>query len=170
MKMPLRAWRKLVRFTETLRVGPRLAALCYGRADERAQRHESYRAFEAFARGPQPKPDDPRDYYIRTMTRYATSNVDGIIEDCTAVLQTNPGVAYSLKGEYDRALDDFGRALQLNPGDGATLHNRGMAYYGKGDSRRAIRDFDNTLHLKPDMATPQTQVRGLSAGSEAHDE
>src|SRR5690348_5197538 len=37
----------------------------------------------------------------------------------------NRGIAYQNKGDYDRAIADFTRALGLNPNDNKALNNRG---------------------------------------------
>jgi tetratricopeptide (TPR) repeat protein len=54
--------------------------------------------------------------------------VDTVIDGCTAIILSgqepreklatafdNRGVAYRRKGEYDRALEDYEQAMQLNP-------------------------------------------------------
>ena len=56
------------------------------------------------------------------------------------------------KGDYDRAIADFDRAIQLKPDDAVAYANRGWAYDDKGDYDRAIADFDRAIQLKPDYA------------------
>ena len=46
---------------------------------------------------------------------------------------TNRGNAYFRRGEYDRAIQDYDRALELNPHLGLPYTNRGVAYASKGD-------------------------------------
>jgi tetratricopeptide (TPR) repeat protein len=60
------------------------------------------------------------------------------------------GSAYSEIGGYDRAIEDFDRALKLKPDSEAALLNRGNSYFGKGDYDRAIADYDRAIALKPD--------------------
>ena len=64
----------------------------------------------------------------------------------------NRGNAYAAKGEYDRAIDDYNQALQLNPNDTEAYNNRGIVYGAKGDKQKAIADFQTCLKL---AQTPQ---------------
>jgi tetratricopeptide (TPR) repeat protein len=65
----------------------------------------------------------------------------------------NRGLAYRLKGDYDRAIADYAQAIKLNGKFAAAFNNRGVAYDKKGDYDRAIADFDQAIKLK---ATTET--------------
>ena len=62
------------------------------------------------------------------------------------------GVVWFQKGEYDRAIDDFMKALEMAP-EGRenyiVYYNRGVAYYKNRDYDRAIQDFNTSLQLTP---------------------
>ena len=60
----------------------------------------------------------------------------------------NRGVAYRRKGEYDRALQDYEQAIQLNPDNANAYNNRGIIYRIKGDYERAIADYGEAIWLK----------------------
>lgn len=88
------------------------------------------------------------------------------IEACTALIQSgqetienlsaafyNRGNAYRHKDELDRAIHDYDRALELNPGNANALDNRGVAYTLKGDYAHAISDFDDALRFNPGNLT-----------------
>jgi tetratricopeptide (TPR) repeat protein len=62
------------------------------------------------------------------------------------------GNVYYHKGDYNRAIADYGQAIQLKPDNAAAYYNRGVAYYHKSDTDRAIADFDQAIQLKPDDA------------------
>ena len=62
------------------------------------------------------------------------------------------GNAYSHKGEYDRAIEDFGKAIALNPKYAKAYINRGNAYYHKGEYDRATKDYDKAIALDPKYA------------------
>jgi lipoprotein NlpI len=92
-------------------------------------------------------------------------NPDLAIEHCTramnsphlvglvlAILLSNRGAAYQFKGDYDRAIQDYGRALQAESGFRSVLTERGAAYASKGDYHRAIQDFNDAILLLPDDA------------------
>ena len=53
----------------------------------------------------------------------------------------NRGNAYNQKGEYDRAIEDYAKAIELKPHDANTYYNRGIAYYSKDDFISAICRF-----------------------------
>jgi tetratricopeptide (TPR) repeat protein len=87
--------------------------------------------------------------------------VDTVIDGCTAIIQSgqepreklatafdNRGVAYRRKGEYDRALQDYEQAIQLNPSNATAYNNRGIIYRIKGEYARAIADYDEAIWLK----------------------
>jgi tetratricopeptide (TPR) repeat protein len=64
---------------------------------------------------------------------------------------TNRGDAYQHKGETDRAIDDYDRALKLNPGFSLAYNNRGAAYGRKGDLERAIADYEQAVRIDPQL-------------------
>jgi lipoprotein NlpI len=59
------------------------------------------------------------------------------------------GNAYNEQGDYDRAIDDYNEALQLNPKHANALSNRGVAYGHKGEYDLAIQSYDEALRLNP---------------------
>jgi len=59
------------------------------------------------------------------------------------------GVAYRLKGDPDRAIQDYSQAIKLNGKFTAAYINRGVAYDRKGDYDHAISDYDQAIKLKP---------------------
>ena len=40
----------------------------------------------------------------------------------------NRGIAYGDKGEYDKAIEDYSKAIELNPEYAEAYNNRGNAY------------------------------------------
>lgn len=66
----------------------------------------------------------------------------------------NRGKAYFRQREYDTAIDDYDRAIELNPKDAALFDARGSAYYHKADYERAISDYTEAIRLQPEDANP----------------
>src|SRR5262245_4899938 len=73
-------------------------------------------------------------------------------------LDRNYGAAYFSRGlvrkrqrDYDGAISDFTRSIQLKPMPEAYL-NRGATLKDKGDPDGAMLDYDKAIELKPDYA------------------
>ena len=54
-----------------------------------------------------------------------------------------------LNGEYDSAVGDYNRAIELNPKDALAYLNRGRAYYNKTSYDLAIVDFTKAIEINP---------------------
>ena len=81
------------------------------------------------------------------------STPDVPIDGCTVVIKTgdqilrnlataynNRGVAYRVKTNYAKAIDDFNEAVRLVPNNANAFNNRGVAYKNIGDLDRAVAD------------------------------
>jgi tetratricopeptide (TPR) repeat protein len=69
------------------------------------------------------------------------------------IAYNNRGNAYTTKGEYDRAVQDYDQSIKLDPGYARAFNNRGVAYQKKGEYDRAISDFDEAIKLDPNYAS-----------------
>ena len=61
-------------------------------------------------------------------------------------------MTYYKKGDYDRAIVDFDKVIELNPDDAEAYYNRGNAYYEKQEFAQSIRDYSKAIELKPQFA------------------
>jgi tetratricopeptide (TPR) repeat protein len=61
------------------------------------------------------------------------------------------GFGFLIKKQYDRAIKDFGKAIEVDPNYAAALHNRGNAYRNKGQYGLAIADYDRAIALDPNF-------------------
>lgn len=68
------------------------------------------------------------------------------------------GRLYMSKGQYDQAISEFNKALEINPKYVNAYLYRGIAYMQKGQHDQAISEFNSLLRLKPGLATA---YRGL---------
>jgi tetratricopeptide (TPR) repeat protein len=100
------------------------------------------------------------------MVRYVAEDWDGAIEHFTDALALTAdqaskllghnviyykrGFSYAAKGDFERAIADYGRAIELDPGNADYWIGRGVTRLRKGDD--AIADFDRAIQLKPDNA------------------
>jgi Flp pilus assembly protein TadD len=62
------------------------------------------------------------------------------------------GKAAFEKEDYDRAIADYTKAIQLEPNNAEAYKLRGDAYAGKGDLDRAIADLSKVIQFDPDDA------------------
>jgi lipoprotein NlpI len=95
------------------------------------------------------------------MKRSALAGLLGFVLSCLAACDkssrdantfTSAGVTHLQRGERDRAIRDFDRALAIRPGLMVAWRNRGLAYKQKGDFERALADYDQAILLSPSDA------------------
>lgn len=58
------------------------------------------------------------------------------------------GIAFLESGDTEKALQDFGESLRLNP-SALCYYNRALAWMGKGEDERALNDLDEAIRLAP---------------------
>ena len=62
------------------------------------------------------------------------------------------GFSYYLKGDFERAISDFTRAIELRPNYPKAYNSRGVAYMQGGyGAAKSVPDFDRAIELKPDF-------------------
>ncbi|MGO8749241.1 MAG: tetratricopeptide repeat protein [Thermoguttaceae bacterium] len=71
------------------------------------------------------------------------------------------GISLDKKGEYDKAIVQFDKALSIDPQSAPALMWRGHAWHSKGDYDEAIADYGAVLRIQPNL------VRAYSARSNA---
>ena len=65
----------------------------------------------------------------------------------------NPrGIARLKNGEYDHAIADFSKAIELDPENVMAYQQRGITYYCKEDIDKAIEDYNAAIALDPEFA------------------
>ena len=79
------------------------------------------------------------------------------------------GVTYFRRKQYDQAISDFSKALELNPKYSFTYVNRGLAYDRKGLSDQAISDYSKALEINPKDYRAYF-YRGYAYGRKGQDE
>lgn len=95
---------------------------------------------------------------------------DAAIEDLTESITLAPndesyaarGFAYNARREYDKAIQDFTRALAINSRNVLAYHNRGFSYNAKQEYNKAVEDFSAAIRLKPNDHPSAYNNRGLA--------
>jgi tetratricopeptide (TPR) repeat protein len=95
---------------------------------------------------------------------------DAIISACSAQIITgkdlaislrNRGFGYALKNDYDRAIADYDRSIEIDPKSAKAFDLRGNAYRDRHDEEHAIADYDQAIKLDPNTAVA-LRDRGLA--------
>ena len=104
---------------------------------------------------------DAQDYLQRGFESHQNDNLDDAIEYYTEFIRLDPadtsnvsvayysrGIAYGAKNEYNPAIEDYNRAIRLNPNFAEAYNNRGYAYHKKGEIDHSIEDYDKAIQIK----------------------
>ena len=71
---------------------------------------------------------------------------------------SNQGAAYAAKGQHDRAISEFNKALEINPQHAEIYYNRGMVYRAKEQYDQAISDYNKAIEIND---TDFEAIKGL---------
>ena len=107
-----------------------------------------------------------QDYAQFSKQCYGSGGPDQTIIACTAVIAAglaekddlaaafkSRGSAYDAKHQYEKAIDDYDRAVAINSTDADTFNNRGTSQRSLGHYDRAIADFDKATAINPSNAS-----------------
>lgn len=81
-------------------------------------------------------------FYLKNLTKRET----------IGVLLSERGTVYKEHGFYDKAIADYTRAIEINPGDADAYFGRGQVYYEQGHYDRAVVDYTKSIELNPEDA------------------
>lgn len=122
-------------------------------------------------------PNDTRGYFLRGNLLGALGEYAGAVEDFTRVIELNPldVAGYRLRADSNRleatmlerlsvpvdfdiyrqrALEDYTRALAIDPDDEGSRFGRALTYAEMGEAENALADFDILLEGVPEDAIP----------------
>ena len=71
------------------------------------------------------------------------------------------GYKSAISGNYQQAINDYNKAIQLNPQLATAYNNRGLAYDNLGNYQQAINDYNKAIQLNPQFALAYNN-RGLA--------
>lgn len=78
------------------------------------------------------------------------------------------GASYANKGEHDRAIEAYTRAIELDLNKAEYYYSRGMSYAKKGEDEKAINDYNRAIQLESDKADYYFE-RAMSYSKRDHD-
>jgi tetratricopeptide (TPR) repeat protein len=92
---------------------------------------------------------------------YGKSTVQQPVTPQTAGNFLDRGILFASRSEFDRAIEDYNTALQINPNYAIAYTNRGIAYANKGMYDRAIEDYTAALRIDTNSVLAYTG-RGMA--------
>ena len=87
-----------------------------------------------------------------------------LMTGCVNPLATNfynSGVEKHEKGDYQGAIADYNKAIEINPQYVNAYYNRGVAKYRSKDYQGAIADYTKVIEINPQFASAYS-IRGAS--------
>lgn len=81
-----------------------------------------------------------------------TLRLIGVFGPIDAFAYYNRGLAYADKGDYDKAISDYTKAVELDPKLAGAYNGRGNAFYDKGAFDNTIADYNSAIQLTPKWA------------------
>ncbi|MDA8004048.1 MAG: tetratricopeptide repeat protein [Alphaproteobacteria bacterium] len=116
------------------------------RAEEAIERSDFDRATALCTEAIGLNSDNYQAYHMRGVCRVERGKHDAGVNLRSKVLKLDPTI---MKGEYELAIEDFNKAIEIGRYYPRAYHSRGLAYMLKGDFKRAIADYDRVIAMNP---------------------
>jgi len=108
-------------------------------------------------------PKDPDFLYLRGIINNSAGRYGKAVDDFTAALESdkngerykiylNRGVAYHFMLDFESAMSDFTKAIELNDTAASVYQGRAMLHYEMKDYTAAVEDFNKVLELGQENA------------------
>lgn len=85
------------------------------------------------------------DKAIECLTELIESG--NLSRDHLAIAYGNRGIAWKRKKDYDRAIADYNRVLEIKPREAKAYYNRGITWMEKGSYDQAMADFTKAIEI-----------------------
>ncbi|MBT8261266.1 MAG: tetratricopeptide repeat protein [Bacteroidia bacterium] len=98
----------------------------------------------------------------RLLTVIFLLNISIIFSQNNVIPIVEEGIAYHDRGEFDKAIEIYKTALEIDPESAMVFYEIGLSYYHKGDYKAAIKYYDKVLKKNEKYLLPATINKGLS--------
>ena len=106
-------------------------------------------------------PSEPEFHYLKGLINIAKEKYYRALDEFNIVMDLNKpidlykvylnrGVAYLNIKDYDLAMDDLTKSIELNGTNASAYHSRGMVYYDLEDYKMAVDNFTRAIELSQD--------------------
>ncbi|MDD5493929.1 MAG: tetratricopeptide repeat protein [Dehalococcoidia bacterium] len=105
---------------------------------------------------------DYKLYYVRGYDYVAKKEYGPAQADLLKAIELNPqyassyeqlGIVFSSSEQYDKAIENYSRAIELQP-KATTYFSRGVTYYFNKQDDEAVKDFTTCIEMDPKFAAP----------------
>lgn len=103
-----------------------------------------------------PEPQTAYQYVDRAMEHVNAAQFDCALAACSEAIRINPRLAsgYACRGgvlrnqfEYAKALEDYDKALSMQPDNGDFYFNRSLVHFGLENTKQALADLEKAIEL-----------------------
>lgn len=142
-------------------------------AEERAELYD--REFEEFSRKmeeiiePTEEQRDVKDSLGNYADREKAALLELIEKEPTAENYFKLGNNERINENYDKAIECYEKAIELNPEYAMAYNNRGYSYNKLGEEEKAIEDYSKAIEINPEYALAYSN-RGISYSNKGEEE
>jgi tetratricopeptide (TPR) repeat protein len=148
-------------YTKSLETPTAPTQAIVGKAKSMNQMGNSKEAYKVLDDAITSQPTNAELYYARGLFNSTKEKYNKALQDFDKAAALNPnfnpfgialnsGIAYQSIEETDKAIENFTRAVEIDPKSSTAYHTRGLAYYTLENYKEAVDDFLQSNDLNPD--------------------